>query len=363
MEKSADSSEMDEEKTDVREMYEVTLEGLRRPEKPLKLKRREELARERGEQENVEQEEEEEEENEEEGEDESDNEDDEDEKEKAAGTPLMLISLDTGIQRTYPAVVSYRFSKNGETIAFATSVGVDEENEAGVDENGEKSVEDEDEGPADGVHVIQLDSLELMTIADGTGEYKNIAFNDDGSQVAFITNKDDYETKTPTWAVYHWTSRAKEAQKIATEGDKGIRNGWWIAPDSNQRYSEDGHRLYFDTAPVPDDVVEERNAEEEGREVKKDEQDEEAKLDVWHWQDPQLQPQQLLQAEIERNRDYRAAYVLKPKRIVQLATRQIPDVSVDYRSSSEIAVANTNMQYRKMLSWTFQVSRTPTSFT
>lgn len=347
LEKPSDADSIDAKKPDDREAYEVTPEGLRRPRKSFKLKSREQLARERGEVE-VEAKEEETSEatknktsakqSDPKGDQDSDG------KKKAEGSSLLLIDLNSGVQRVFPSVATYLFSKHGETLAFATSVSASDDH---AEEKGESKSADELE---DGVHILNLQSLQQLTIAKGAGEYKNLAFNESGDQLAFITNKDDYQAKTPPWAVYHWTARAKEARKIAAEGDKGLPNGWWVATSSSQRFSEDGRRLYFETAPVPAEVIEQRKAEAEGREVEDDEE-EKAKLDIWHWQDPQLQPQQLLQAEMERNRDYAAAYVFKSKRVLQLATRQVPSVSIDTRSSASIAVANTNMKYRKMLSW------------
>jgi len=363
LEKPASAGSIDDKKSRVRESYEVTPQGLRRPAQRFKLKSREELARERGE---IEAKEPEEKEKKEKGNKEQKSEDDADKKkkDKAEGTPLVLINLATGVSRTIPSVVSYELSEDGKTLAFATSVKVEDREDNGKgkgegdsnatgkgDNQGEGKANDEDGGPADGVHLIQLDSLVMMTIAQGAGEYKNMAFSDDGSQLAFLTNKDDYTTKTATWAVYLWKSRSKVASKIAFEGVQGIENGWWVAPNSSQRFSEDGRRLYFETAPVPEEVVKEREAKAKGREVAEDDKQEQAKLDIWHWQDPQLQPQQLLQAARERNRKYRAAFVLKSKKILQLATRQAPIVNVDLSSSSNVAVANTNMKYRKMLSW------------
>ncbi|MEL7263677.1 MAG: prolyl oligopeptidase family serine peptidase, partial [Planctomycetota bacterium] len=122
---------------------------------------------------------------------------------------------------------------------------------------------------------------------------------------------------------------------------------WWISPNSSQRFAENGKRLYFETAPVPDDVLEERK-----RGDNQDDDDESVvRLDIWHWQDPQLQPQQLLRAASERNRDFDAAYVFRKKSIVQLETTLLPELSIDLRSPSGIAIANTNVPYQKALSW------------
>ena len=345
LEKPLSLDKIDDKPSGSRESYDVTNNGLQRPKKTLQLKSREELARERGEMEPPAPDEKKEKQPKK-NDSGKDSEDDDDEKKKAEGTPLVLINLDTGVQRTFPSVVSYVFSKNGKQFAFATSVEPEESKSSNKDSKADDS---DDAEPVDGVHVIELLTLKRTTVASGTGEYKNMVFNDDGSQLAFITNKDDYKTKTSAWALYHWAARSKQAKKIAAEKDAGMKTGWWVAPNSSQSFSEDGKRLYFETAPLPDKVVKEREAAAAGRDVK-DDDSEKAKLDIWHWQDPQLQPQQLLQAQAERNRDYSAAYVIKSKKIVQLEDRQVPDLLIDRRSPAGKAVANTNVKYRKLLS-------------
>ncbi|MCM2369089.1 S9 family peptidase [Aporhodopirellula aestuarii] len=373
MEKTNDPSEIDKTTVKDREVYEVTPDGLRRPEKKLKLKSREEATRQRGKLETAKKDKREHETAEtpsakQESEVE---EDDHEEKEKTVGTALRLINLNTEVLRTFPAVRSFQFSKNGKRIAFVTSVKVPEStetkqsseikksrepNEAPIEQKPKGAADSNseatnDRGPIDGVHIITLKSLDRVTIASGVGEYKNLAFNEDGSRLAFISNADDYKSKTPSWNLYAWNAGQKKAKRIASEADKEIPSGWWIAPDSDQRFSEDGRRLYFETMPIPDAVLEERLAKTEGREVEDQDADDQAKLDIWHWQDPELQPQQLLQAERERNRRYQAAYIIQSKRMIQLEDSEIPSLSLDIRSPANIAVANTKVPYRKTLSW------------
>ena len=250
------------------------------------------------------------------------------------GNPVMLINLNSGVRRTFPNVIESTFSKFGTAFAFATSC----------------PQTDQTDEPIDGVHVVRLDDSPKTTqVFTGVGDFKNLAFNEKGSRLAFITNHDDYEAKTPTWALYLWVDGDDQSKMIAAEGKRGIPADWWVAPNSSQLFAENDSRLYFETAPLPESVLKERESANGNNE--KGDEPEKAKLDVWHWQDPQLQPQQLLQARAERDRDYRAAYVFESEKIIQLATREVPRVSIDPRSISKLAVANTNVEYRKALSW------------
>ena len=65
-----------------------------------------------------------------------------------------------------------------------------------------------------------------------------------------------------------------------------------VAPSRAPSFSRSGERLFFGVAPVPPEKEEEKDDEEDD--------EPEVELDIWHWQDPLLQPMQLLNAVRER---------------------------------------------------------------
>ncbi|MFK7820713.1 MAG: prolyl oligopeptidase family serine peptidase, partial [Planctomycetaceae bacterium] len=242
-------------------------------------------------------------------------------KTKSDGSTLVLHNLNSGLERRFPYVTSQAFSKHGERLAFATSK--------------------KDDDAADGVHILNLANEKAEQVISGLGNYRSLSFNEDGSMLAFMSDRDDYEADKPSWSLYLVRKFKKTAEKVAHAGDEGIPKDWWLASSSGPIFSEDGRRLYFSTAPIPEDVKTPKAKDEEPK----------AKLDLWHWKDKQLQPQQLLQAARERNRSYRAVYDLRARKIVQLATKEIPNVSIDFRSKSDLAVGVANEKYQYMLSW------------
>lgn len=271
-------------------------------------------------------------------------------KKKTAGTTLVLHDLRTGTQQTYPNVVQYRFDKKGTHLAYSTSVESTESPKPPKSKSGQSGIKTK--SVTDGLFLVKLESLQLQTLLQGTGEYKQLAFSDAGNQIAFLTNRNDYKAKTPRWELFYWKSAQKTATKVATESSAGLPIGWWVSSGTNPTFSENGQRLFFDTAPIPEAILKERKElakSKEGDATK--EEPAKAELDVWHWQDPLLQPQQLIQAERERRRNYRAVYNIKSKKLIQLATLKIPDVRVDPRSPARSVVGSSNMPYRKMLSW------------
>lgn len=316
--KPFDEKTVKETKSPVKETYEITEEGLKRPKKKVatgstsqESKKKTETKKESGkEKANTKKE--------------DDKKVKKNDKKKAAGTTLIVRNMVTGSEQRIPNVTSFRFSKMGAHLAYATST------------------EDQPEG--DGVSIIELASGSTTNAISGLGNYRGLTFSEDENHLALMTDRDDYDSKTSSMAVYHWKTGQKEAAKVAAEGSDGIPEGWWVASRGSLVFSDDLRRLYFNTAPKPEDS---------GDDDEKEEEEPKAKLDLWHWKDPQLQPQQLLQAAQERNRSYRAAFDLKSKKIVQLATVDMPTVSFDRKSTSDIGIGVTNMRYRKVSSWDF----------
>ncbi len=323
--KQADEETVSQSTTKVTETYQITPEGLKRPTpgKPEPKPKPEEPevqaeGQAQSSQETGQQTESEPEPGQETAEDEQTK-----KKEKPAGKTLVLRDLNSHVERRFPHVVNFRFSKYGARLAFTTSA-------------------EQPEG--DGVVVVNLTDGKSIQVAQGRGNYSQLAFSEDEKSLAFLTDRDDYEADQPNWSLYHWKYPQREAKRIAGHDSAGIPDDWRVSSTAMPVFTEDGRRLLFSTAPRRDEPPEPEEDEDA---------EPQAKLDIWHWQDPLLQPQQLLQAEMERRRSYRAAYDLRSKKIIQLATKDIPNVVIDPRSKSDVAVGQSPINYEKMRSWDF----------
>jgi hypothetical protein len=190
------------------------------------------------------------------------------------GTTLVLRDLSSGAEQRYESVVEYAFSKSGSRLALAAS---------------------SKDGTADGLMVLQVGDDEVTTLMTGEGIYKSAAFDEAGEQVAFMSNRDDYQADQPAFNLYHWRAGQAEASQVAMEGSPGIAQGWWVSEGGAVEFSDNGRRLFFGTAPRPDPEPEEETPEWEKVEV-----------DIWNWKDPLLQPMQLVRRQRELNRTYEA---------------------------------------------------------
>ncbi|MEC9092102.1 MAG: S9 family peptidase, partial [Planctomycetota bacterium] len=245
-------------------------------------------------------------------------------KKKTSGTTCVLVHLQTQNEYRFSNVVKFQFSELANRLALTTS--------------GDKPEDD-------GVHVFDLGSRQLQKVISGRGNYGSPVFDKPGHQLVFLTDRDDYEHKQPSWSVYHWVENQEKATRIIGPKTKGLPKDWWIASKVTPRFMDDGSGILLSTAPIPDDRDADKKTE--------DEETEKAKLDIWHWQDPFLQPQQLLLVEQERNRSYRACFQFQGSRFTQLATLEIPNVTVDPRATPSWVVGVSPNQYRKMRSWDY----------
>jgi hypothetical protein len=235
------------------------------------------------------------------------------------GTDLVVRNLNTGAESRFEHVTTFEFAVAGSRLAYTAS---------------------NEEGDADGVYVVTPGSESAQALMVGKGVYKNLAFDDEGNQLAFLSNRADFDADQPAFALYRWEHGDDEASAVADSTTRGVPTGWWVSENGTSSFSENGKRLFFGTAPRPAPDPEEEVPEWE-----------KVELDVWNWKDPLLQPNQLVQRQQELQRTYRAMVDLDDNRVVQLATINMPTVTVADSANGDIALAVTNVLYRQRISW------------
>jgi len=246
---------------------------------------------------------------------------DEKKKEKKEGKTLVLRMLADGAEVQYRDVTSFVFSKNGDRLGF---------------------LREDKEGTADGAYAVAKEGMAEVTPLHKPGNYSGLILSDDGKKVAFLTNSDDFEADQPSYSLYYSQFGAGgTARAMATEAADGIPAGWWVSENGALSFSDSANRLFFGTSPRPapetkdDDILD----------------DEKVKVDIWNWKDPLLQPMQLVQAAREKKRTFQAVLHLDSGKIVQLATQEIPSVTVSEKGDGRVALGTSNMSYQQEISW------------
>jgi dipeptidyl aminopeptidase/acylaminoacyl peptidase len=264
-------------------------------------------------------------------------------KKKESGTELVVRDLDDGVEVRFPHVTDYQFSDSGQRLAYIAST-----------ENGE----------GDGVFVVEAGQAEARKILGGKGNYKGLTFDESGDRVAFLSNRDEFGKDQPSWVLYHWQTGDNEAQPVASARSEGVPKGWWIADNRSPNFSKNGRRLFFGTAPRPkpepkkDQPQNDPARSEEARKeppqaasTKKDEDEAKVTVDIWHWKDSALQPEQLLRVQAERTKNYLAMVPTDGGDVVQLADETLPSVTVGARGNADVALGTSDQPYRISRSW------------
>ncbi|HEU0251749.1 MAG TPA: hypothetical protein VFR12_01875, partial [Pyrinomonadaceae bacterium] len=236
---------------------------------------------------------------------------------KEYGTDLVLRNTSTGTERKFSDALDFTISKDAKTLVFTTSAKKEETN---------------------GVYAVTTDNEGApATLLSGKGKYQRLTWDEENTQLAFTSDKEDAEAKQPKFRVYHWDRKAPQASEIVSITSPGFRKEMVVSERANLSFSLDGSRLFLGSAPPPDP---EKNPDEELP------ADEKVLVDLWHWKDEYVQTIQKVRAEQDRNRSYRAVYDLQSKKFVQLADESMESISPS--NDGSFAIGSDNRKYRAM---------------
>ena len=237
-------------------------------------------------------------------------------KKKEFGTELVLRDTAAGNERKFAEVLDYTFSKDAKSLVFATSSKKEETN---------------------GLFAVTPGSdSEPVVLLTGKGKYQRLTWDEDNTQLALISDRDDSGAKQPKFKLYHWNRKDPQAAEIVSWQTDGFRKDLVISDKGSLSFSLDGSRLFFGTAPPADP---EKSADEEVP------ADEKVLVDLWHWKDDYIQPIQRIRAEQDRNKSYRAVYNFGDKKFVQLADETMESINPSSLDGS-YAIGSDNRKYR-----------------
>jgi dipeptidyl aminopeptidase/acylaminoacyl peptidase len=217
---------------------------------------------------------------------------------KEYGTDLVLRNLANNSERTFSDALDYSFSKDAKTLVYTVSARKEESNGIFAATPGN------DAAP-----------VELIS---GKGKYTRLTWDEDQTQMAFFSDRDDAAAKQPKVKTYYWKRGEAKASELVAAETAGFRSGMVISERGGLSFSQDGSRLFLSAAPPPE-------AEKDPDAAIPDE--EKVVADLWHWKDDYIQPMQKVRATQEANRSYRGVYHLADKKFVQLADNTMENVT------------------------------------
>ena len=239
-----------------------------------------------------------------------------------AASDLWLRNLQTGEEKLFKNVAEYYFSKNGSKLLLEQS----------LEKDSLKNLL---------VLLYDLHKGFSDTLSRGGNDFKNFAFSEDGSQVAYVAERDAGPKELEKfYKIWYFKDGMDSAIALVAKTSVGMEIGMTVSEFANPEFSKSGKRLFFGVKPIA--------APKDTSLVEIDL----VNLDVWHYNDDYLQTVQLNRLQTDLKQSYLTVIDLGNDSIVQLASPEIPIVYRTNEGDGDIVVGVTDNGNRIESQWT-----------
>ncbi|EOZ92596.1 putative acylaminoacyl-peptidase [Indibacter alkaliphilus LW1] len=243
------------------------------------------------------------------------------------GTKLLVRSLDGQKKFEFHRVKEYGFSDNGDFFFYIKA--------------------EEDTLKNTGIFLLNLATGISKIIDVRKTEYLSPAFSSSNKYLAYLTTEDSTNAKKPYYDLYLYEIANESNQKILHKESQDLEG--MISKHGRLFFSKDENRLFFGTAPDYKTF-----AYEEDTTILTEER---VSLDIWGWQDAEIQPMQLRNKSREEQRNFLTAYEISNRKIIPLGDERIPSVNVDKNAKHKIGIGVDDSPYRRSYSWDIQIGK------
>jgi len=207
------------------------------------------------------------------------------------------------------------------------------------------------------ITIIELRDGELNEQRIHQGEnikYSDIFWSEKNSKFCFLSakkNKDKIISESNLWI---WKSKNKILNKVLEKSD--LNKNWMIPVDNKLEWTEDGKRInlglkpkeeykFFYESEKPEDNEKEKKIEVYNREKIL----EDRKVNVWHWDDHRIIPNQIKIWKRLKKKKYISVYHVYKDKLIQLADREMPDLQPN--GNADYTVGYSRIPYLKQMTW------------
>jgi len=232
------------------------------------------------------------------------------------GSDLVLRTIADSSERTFADVIEFSLSDDADQLVYAIGAHDTSKN---------------------GIFVVRPDApaASAAALLAGKGKYGRLTWDENQTELAFLSDRDDSAAKDPKWKLYLWDRKAPTAAELASVQTPGFRQGFIIQDRAPISFSKDGSRLFFGGAPpVP------------ARDTTASADDDKAVFDLWHYNDDYIQPIQKVRAKRDRNRSFTAAFLIPEHKLVQLGDDSLAEILPS--ESPQWALGTDDRAYRRL---------------
>lgn len=289
---------------------------------------------------------------------------------KVPADSLGIMELATGEITKWPFYKSYALPKEkGRYIAFRSRIMEDSLKTDGVfiydltsksitdtihgvdqyffDKNGTSlyclhKAEGKNKKGKNGISVYSLSEGSDRFILEGNSKtsFTNPVLSEDESRLMFYANLDTLKNFDENVEIYLYKTGEEKARRVVSNETAGLPEGWRISKNRSLNLSGDNKRLFFGISPV----LPQKDTSLHGEEM--------PSLDVWHYNDKYIQPQQLKRITQDQRRSY-LSYIEPdgPGKMIRLAKEEYPIVRIPCKWSAQWGYALSAEKYAIESQW------------
>ena len=251
------------------------------------------------------------------------------------GTPARLVRLESSDETLIPFVNASAIDSTSNYFAFSTV-------DTSATENGFFAIDLSENEP----------SIQKILGSENTF-YDNLTWDHSRSRIAFTAAQLDTANHYRPFdaSVLTWTAFEGVPDTLLTSGDAA--DGYRLRSNNNLTWTYDGSRLFYGVKEAAMVELDEIKAEPDSvtsenlYDVNRILRGVEGK--VWHWDDPLVKTHEKQTWNSRKNHLYTAVYHFDEGRSVQLATTEIPNISVEHHTGKLLGSAD--IPYRKLITW------------
>ena len=245
-------------------------------------------------------------------------------KDKDEGSDLIVYQFASGFIDTLKYVTDYDYSKGGDSLFFVRRPNSkDSLYKAGLY-----------------IYIPKTKSLKSIYDIDLKQTVKLPLISDDSKCLAFYARLDTAKAKSKNVSILFFKEGFEKAKVVLDNNSKGLPKNWQISENRSLQFDKKAGRLFFGISPV--------RPEKDTTIV----ESEVAKLDIWHYAEPYIQPYQLMNAQRELKKSYLSTIDLNGDPIiVQLATDSYQIVQVPNDWSGDWAFSASGKNYELESQW------------
>jgi dipeptidyl aminopeptidase/acylaminoacyl peptidase len=238
------------------------------------------------------------------------------------GTELVLRNLNTGEEIRFKLVTDYLFSETGNAFLIETSR-----------KNG-------DTKSKAAILWMNTSTGKIDTVLKQFNDAKSFAFDEAGTQLAFVAERDSaVKSLRKYYKLWYYTPGMDSARMRVDRNTAGVTKGMTVNDFANIQFSRDGNKIFFQLAPI--------------RPIKDTTlvDFETARMDIWHYNDDYIQPQQLRLLDQELRRGYTTVLLKGSNNVVQLGGDDAENIALVDEGNADYVLGSTSKGNRVAAQW------------